>query len=336
MSGRVFHAPLLASHSKFELYSVLERTKNQAATRYPGIKTHREYRSILDDPAVDLVIVNLPDRYHFDWTKTALEAGKHVVVEKPFTMNLTEAQSLHDLARSKNKQLFVFQNRRWDSDYLTVQRLITEGRLGKVVEFEAHFDRFRPKPTPNTWKEKKDLGTGLLYNLGAHLIDQALVLFGLPDEVFADLSIMRSNSQVCDYVTITMFYPDKRAILRSSYMVNAHPAKFMVHGDQGSFIKSGQDPQEERLNAGWEGHHPELGIEPQSSWGQLYLANNQHAEIVPSETGNYLQFYDGVASDILEQTKSGVDSSAGVAVMCIIEAAEKSQLSRSRVKIVLP
>ncbi|MCD6347751.1 MAG: Gfo/Idh/MocA family oxidoreductase [Bacteroidales bacterium] len=335
MSGRVFHAPLISSHSGFELYSILERTRNLSKATYPKVKTVQLFDELLNDPMVELIIVNVPDHLHFEFTETALLAGKHVIVEKPFTIDLPSAIKLRDLAREKNLHLFVFQNRRWDSDFLTIKKLLQSGRLGRIAEFEAHYDRFRPVPTPNTWKEDKNHGTGLLYNLGAHLIDQTLVLFGLPDAVYADLDTLRQHSNVTDYFTLILYYKDMRAILRSSYLVKEQVAKYIIHGDNGSFIKKGQDPQEERLNSGWKGDDPDIGAEPASSCGLLYQddSTNNYPEEIKSLTGNYMQFYDEVYQTMRSNFSGAVTADDGVRVMQIIDAAIRSNEQNTTINL---
>ncbi|MBT3243264.1 MAG: Gfo/Idh/MocA family oxidoreductase [Bacteroidetes bacterium] len=335
MSGRVFHAPLLTSHYGFELYSVLERSKNICQNNYPAIKRVKQFDELIKDPLVEIIIINIPDHLHAEFTEAALLAGKHVVVEKPFTLDVASAIRLNKIASERNLHIFVFQNRRWDSDFLTIRSLIESGRLGRIVEFEAHFDRFRPEPTPNTWKEDEKLGTGILYNLGAHLIDQALVLFGLPDAVYADLDIIRSNSKLTDYFTLILYYKRKRAVLRSSYVVKEHPAKYLIHGDLGSFIKSGQDPQEERLNNGWNGDIELIGKEPEKNWGRLYIESNLsgHPEVIKSVPGRYMSFYDEVYKTMRSDFTGAVMAEDGIRVIQIIEAAIQSNKSGTRINI---
>ncbi len=333
MSGRIFHAPLISNHSGFELYGVLERTGNHAAQHYPGIHTFRKYKDLLADSNIDLVVVNVPNHLHVEFCKAAIEAKKDVLVEKPFTLTLAEAIALRDLAKYHNKRLYVFQNRRWDSDFLSIQKLIASEKLGEIVEFEAHFDRFRPIPTTGTWKEDETLGTGLLYNLGAHLIDQALVLFGLPDEVFADLGTLRPGSKICDYFTLILYYQKKRAVLRSSYVVKHHPAKYLIHGTQGSFIKPGQDPQEARLDAGWPADHPDIGMEAEADWGSLFIDDREGSEVLHSQKGNYLQFYDTLQQDLWGQSTQAVTADEGLKVMQVIETARISQEKGKRIKL---
>jgi len=334
MSGQVFHAPLIDVHPGFELKSVLERTHNNAEKIYPGIKPVRSFDQLLADPDIDLVIVNLPDHLHYDFSKKALEAGKNIVVEKPFTISVKEGQELIDLAAANSLGLFVYQNRRWDSDFLTVKKLIGSGKLGRIVEFEAHFDRFRPDPPRGTWKEDEKLGTGLIYNLGSHLIDQALVLFGWPDAVFADIQKFRKGSGINDYFNIILFYPGLRAILRSSYIVKKETAKFTIHGDKGTFLKSGTDPQEARLKEGWKADDPALGVEDESDWGSLYTEKTgPEGELIKSEKGNYLEFYDGVYNEMTGTPLSAVSGTEGLSVIRVIEAAIESSARGCKINL---
>ena len=325
MSGRVFHGPLIDAHPKFELSAVLERKHDYAKVSYPGVKTYRKLEDLLNDTELDLIVVNVPDHLHFEFCNSALLAGKNIVVEKPFTMNVEEGQELVSLAKKLKLGLFVFQNRRWDSDFLTIQNIIESGKLGRVVEFEAHFDRFRPDPPTGTWKEDEKLGPGLLYNLGAHLIDQALVLFGWPEAIYADIQKLRKNTGIIDYFNLSLYYPKMTAILRSSYLVRKEVAKYIIHGDQGTCIKSGSDPQEENLKQGWKADNPELGIEAQENWGNIYSTSNiPHGEIIESNHGNYLKFYDGVLDELNGRSNAAVGAEEGLNVIKIIEAAIES------------
>jgi len=325
MSGRIFHGPLIKAHPGFIFSAVLERNGNKAAQQYPEIKTFRTLPELLDDLEIDLIVVNVPDHLHGPFCKAALEAGKHVIIEKPFTITASEGQKLLELATELKLGLFVFQNRRWDSDFLTIQKILKSEQLGKVVEYEAHFDRFRPEPPKETWKEDEKLGPGLLYNLGAHLIDQALVLFGWPDSVYADIQTLRKNSKIIDYFNLTLYYPGLRVILRSSYLVRQAVAKYIIHGVEGSFIKSGCDPQEENLNQGWKADHPDIGMEASSDWGKLYTTDNEsEGLIIESIPGNYLKFYDAVYEELTSHNKVAVSAEEGLNVIKIIEAAIRS------------
>src|SRR3546814_641054 len=219
MSGRVFHGPLLKTNPNFKVVSVIQRTPRGAEEYFTGCRTVKKFSGLTSDPEIELVIVNTPDQTHYDYTKEALEAGKHVIVEKPFTMTVAEGEELVALAEKKGLILSVFHNRRWDGGALTVREILKKGYLGRIVEFESHYDRFRNFIQENTWKEDKKAGTGTLYNLGSHQIDEALFLFGMPDGVWADLRVMRTGGKVVDYFNILLRYPDKSVILRCSYLV---------------------------------------------------------------------------------------------------------------------
>jgi predicted dehydrogenase len=210
---------------------------------------------------------------------------------------------------------------------------LKSGKLGRIVEFEAHYDRYRPIPPTNTWKEDEKIGPGLLYNLGAHLIDQALVLFGRPVSVFADLDIMRSKGKIIDYFNIILFYPNHRAILKSSYLAKEPAFKYMIQGENGSFFKSGSDPQEERLDKGWKADDVRIGKEDESIWGRLFLADQEEPQKLQSENGNYLGFYDDVWKAIHGESNNAVRASEGLEVIEIIEASIKSNNIGSKIKL---
>ena len=247
MSGWVFHAPFIHLHDGFELYAVFERTKNLAAEKYPGIKTFRSLEDMLADEAIELVIVNTPNYTHYEFARLALLAGKHVVIEKPFTNTVAEAEELIALAAKQNKKISVYQNRRWDSDFKTVQKVVHENLLGEIVEAEIHFDRFNEALSYKLHKETPGPGAGILPDLGPHLIDQALQLFGMPEAVFADAINMRSISQVEDYMELLLFYKNLRVRLKGSYLVREALPAYIFHGTKGSFIKPRADVQETDL-----------------------------------------------------------------------------------------
>jgi predicted dehydrogenase len=264
MSGWVFHAPFLNINPGFNLYAVWERTKNLAVEKYPSIKTYRTLEDMLADNSVELVIVNTPNNTHYEYAKKALNAGKHVVVEKPFTVTVKEGKELIELAKKQNKKLSVYQNRRYDSDYKTIKRVIQQNLLGDLVEVEMHFDRFKEVISPKVHKEIPGPGTGSLYDLGSHLIDQALQLFGMPEKIFADIQCVRPVSQVDDYFELLLFYKKLRVRLKSSYTVREALPGYIFHGLKGSFIKPKTDVQEEMLQAGKIPGSSDWGTEPES------------------------------------------------------------------------
>jgi len=300
MSGAVFHGPSLKANPNFEIKAILERSKNLSDKLYPEATIVREYTDILRDDTIDLVVVNTPDYLHYDMCKQALLAGKHVVVEKPFTQTVEQANELISIAQKMGLVLTVYQNRRWDGDFLTVKKILKEGLLGRVVEFESHFDRYRNFIQPDTWKEEGIDRVGVLYNLGSHMVDQVLCLFGFPESVTAHLSTLRTGGRVPDYYDIRLQYDGFAALLKSSYLVREPGPRYSVHGTLGSFQKWGIDPQEEALKAGELPVGEEWGKETEAAWGLVHTEKDgeiirKKLETVP---GNYGLFYANVCDAI--------------------------------------
>jgi scyllo-inositol 2-dehydrogenase (NADP+) len=334
MSGLVFHAPLLHVNAGFELTKVVERSFKGSKERYPYVRVVRSYEELLEDEKLELIVVNTPDATHFEYCKLAIEAGKHVVVEKPFTMKSDEASALIELARKYQRVLSVFQNRRWDGDYLTVKKVIQDKILGRLVSFESHFDRYRNFIQPNTWKEEPNAGAEIVYNLGAHMIDQTYDLFGMPKSVSTDIGVQRTNGKVDDFYNIIMRYDDVYANLKASYLVREEGPRYIVHGTEGSFLKWGLDPQEADLKAGKYPDAPAWGAEPKKLWGKLNTETNGlhftgRIETIP---GNYLRYYDNIYTVIRDGKELIVKPEQSLDVMRIIEAAIDSNKSGNAVK----
>lgn len=330
MSGWVFHGPFIDLHPDFNLYAVFERTKNLAQKKYPKIKTFRSLEEILEDESIDLVVVNTPNITHFDFTKKCLEAGKHVVVEKPFTVTSAEAEMLIALAKKKNVKLSVFHNRRWDSDFLTVKKVIAQGVLGDIVEAELHYDRFDPELSYKTHKETPTEGVGSLYDLGSHIIDQALQLFGMPKGVFANLDTFRKDSKVADYFDVKFYYNSHYVTLKSSYFVREQLPAYSIHGTKGSFIKSKADIQETELQKDLKPTHANWGIEPESEKGILHILVNGEFKksFVNTEQGNYMKYYENIADAILRNKPLAVTAEEATNVIKIIEVAMQSNAEK--------
>lgn len=334
MSGKVFHAPLLEAHRGFELKTIVERSKNEAAPLYPKAMIVHSIDELLNDPEIELVVVNTPDHTHGEIAHKALMADKHVIVEKPFCLSTTECSDLLDLAIRKNKLLSVFQNRRWDGDFLTVKNIIDKGLLGRLVEYESHFDRFR-NYIQKSWKEDASVGTGTLFNLGSHLIDQALVLFGLPEYVYADIRVFRTGGEVDDYFDLNLYYPDLKVTLKATYLAKAPGAKYHLNGETGSFVKFGLDPQEDALKSGIIPGKAGWGKEPKKYWGTIYTDSDGKTEEKKVETvpGNYLAYYDNIYGVLTHQEELKVKPEEAISVIRIIEAAYESSQSGKKVKI---
>jgi predicted dehydrogenase len=321
MSGLVFHGPLLKVNQGFEVVSVLERTKNISGKMFPEVNIVRSYNEILENPEIELVIVNTPDQFHFEMVKAALQSGKHVVVEKPITQKSEEAEELIQLANEKRLIFTVFQNRRWDGDFRTVQKVLAENKLGRLIEFESHYDRYRTFITPNTWKEQADEYGGVLYNLGSHMVDQVFVLFGKPNSVSANLKIARKGGEVTDYYDIRLEYEGFSAILKCSYLVKNPGPRYSIYGEYGTFHKFGIDPQEELLKAGNLPVGDNWGTEPESDWGTLLYEKNgaDFKEKIETLPGDYNIFYNNVYDAIRNGTEIHVKPEETVEVLKIIE-----------------
>jgi scyllo-inositol 2-dehydrogenase (NADP+) len=325
MSGKVFHAPFIEFHDGFELVGSWERSKKLIQQDYPNVKSYATLEEVLQDD-IDLVIVNTPVETHFEYAKKVLLAGKHAVVEKAFTTTVAEAQELVNLAKEKGLKLSVFQNRRWDSDFKTVQQVVFDKVLGELVEAEFHFDRYNPLLSVKGHKETANSGAGILKDLGPHLIDQALYLFGMPKAVFADIRVTREHSLVDDYIDILFYYSDFRVRLKAGFFVREANPAYVIHGKKGSFLKSRGDVQEDELKLGKKPNGTSWGKEAEGNEGLLHTAIGDKIikEKIPTLQGNYYGFFEGVYQSIINDKKEPVTANEGLNVMRIIEAAIES------------
>lgn len=326
MSGKVFHAPFISMHPGFQLMGAWERSKKNIQENYPETRSYQTLEELLADETIDLVIVNTPTYSHYEYAKKALLAGKHIVVEKAFTTTVDEAIELKALAEKQHKKIAVFQNRRWDSDFKTVQKIITEGSLGEINEVEIHFDRYNLALSPKQHKEVPGPGAGILKDLGPHLIDQALCLFGMPQSLFADIRITRKESSVDDWFDILLYYPTCRVRLKAGYIVREPLPSYIVHGTKGSFLKSRADIQEPNLLANMKPNLTDWGTEPVSEQGLLHIEKDGTfiRERIPTLQGNYYDYYDGVHKGLTQDLPMPVTANDGINVMRIIEAAIES------------
>jgi scyllo-inositol 2-dehydrogenase (NADP+) len=326
--GRIYNAPIISSVAGYNISKILtSNPENVAAAQkdFPKATVVSEFTEILNDPEITLTVITVPNHLHFAYASKALKAGKHVLVEKPFTPSLAEADELIALAEEKNLILSINHNRRWDSDFRTVQKIVKAQQLGKIVSFEAHFDRFRDQ-VKNSWKEEKEIpGSGILYDLGSHLIDQALSLFGPPKELFAHLEMQREKATVPDHFQLILFYPQLKVTLQAGMLVKQKGPTYSLYGTQGSFIKYGVDPQEAALKKGDRpADSTAWGKEPEQDYGQLDLITGSETIRVPSETGDYRKVYTGLRDAILKGTPAPVTPQQARDVIKVIELAVKS------------
>ncbi|HMO60537.1 MAG TPA: Gfo/Idh/MocA family oxidoreductase [Ferruginibacter sp.] len=330
MSGRVFHAPFIHLHPGFHLTGSWERSTQSIKKVYPGTTSYPSLEAVLADDAVQLVVVNTPTCTHYGYAKQALAAGKDVIVEKAFTTTVAEAKELHALAEKLGRKISVFQNRRWDSDFKTVLQVKQQHLLGDIIDAEIHFDRYKAELSPKLHKEIPQPGAGTLNDLGPHVIDQALCLFGLPQAVFADIRTTRPQSQVDDWFDIQLFYPSLRVRLRAGLLMREPSAGFILHGTRGSFIKSRADVQETQLQAGKLPCTANWGTEPETESGLLHteIDGKIIRQTIPTLQGNYYDYYDAVQQAITQNIAMPVTALDGIRVMSIIEAAQNSSRAK--------
>ena len=327
-ASKTFHAPLIAGTPGMALAAVSSSDATKVHADWPGVPVVSEPKHLFNDPNIDLIVIPTPNDTHFPLAKAALEAGKHVVVDKPFTVTLSQARELDALAKSLGRLLSVFHNRRWDSDFLTVKALLSEGTLGEITFFESHFDRFRPQ-VRNRWREQAGPGSGIWYDLAPHLLDQAVNLFGLPVSMTVDLAQLRPGAQTTDYFHAVLSYPQRRIVLHGTMVAAAESARYILHGTRGSYVKFGLDPQEERLKNG-----ERL---PQEDWGYDMrdgVVTKVEGETLVEETlltspGNYPAYYAAVRDALNGTGENPVPASQAIQIMELIELGIESAKHRA-------
>ncbi|NQU03390.1 MAG: Gfo/Idh/MocA family oxidoreductase [Syntrophaceae bacterium] len=372
LSGRVFHAPSLHTNPNFTLYKVVERHREDSKKIYPYLAVVKDWHELLTDPAIDLVVVATPNILHYPMVKECIQAGKHVVVEKPFTVSTAQADELIKLAESCDRKIFVYHNRRWDGDFLTVKKVLKSNILGNLTTYEAHFDRYRPDLIPGAWREEDQRGSGILYDLGSHLIHQALHLFGIPFKIRAIITSKRKGNKVDDCFDLIFTYqglklPAKscgesptakenvdfirsltppqatgnalavqfKAILKADMLVKEEGPRFMIEGERGSFAKYGTDPQEEALKKGIMPDRNGWGKESPEIRGTIiyaYKGLNIEGKI-ETEAGRYQEFYNNVSAVLAKGHEMAVKPIEARNVIRMIELAFESSKTRSEITV---
>jgi len=336
MAGQAFHAPVIRGVQGMELACILERQGSKAKEKYPDVRVARTLDEMFSDETIALCVIATSNDSHFALAKACLEAGRHVVVDKPFTPTMAEAEQLVRLAADRKLLITVYQDRRWDGDFETVKNLLKSGALGAVVEYEARYDRFRPQPRANVWRERPGFpAAGVLWDLGPHLIDQALVLFGEPETVWATAFRQRQNSTMDDSFDVHMEYPYLRTTLRARILAYALSHHFLIHGTEGSFVKYGMDPQEDILRSENCPDGPDWGAdwgeEPEERWGTLSRVDEPIRK-VKTERGDYRGFYANVRDAIEKGSPLDVTSEQALRTMRGILLAHKSSREGRRVR----
>jgi scyllo-inositol 2-dehydrogenase (NADP+) len=330
LGGMAFHAPLVDAVPELELVAIATSRGGEVHARYPQVRVSSP-EALIGDPDIALVVISTPNDSHYPLARAALEAGKHVVIDKPFTNHVVEGEALVSLAARKRLVLSAFHNRRWDADFLTVKKLLAGGRLGEVMLAELRWDRFRPEVT-TAWRDVPEAGSGILADLGPHLLDQALQLFGMPEALTADIAVQRDDARTDDYYEITLHYGQRRVIVSSSRLVIAARPRFALHGKAGNFVKYGLDPQEPWMRAGRSAAEAGYGVEDPAQYGMLTLADGTR-EAVPSEVGDYRRYYSGIGQAIASGAAAPVTAEDAVTGLRLIELARESAREGKRLTL---
>ena len=299
ISAKVFHIPFINASPKYEWLSITDRSGVKARKDHPQVKSFTTIDDMLKDDELELVVITTPNETHFPFAVKCLEAGKHVVLEKPFTITSKEARLLVELASGPGKILSVYQNRRYVSDFLTIKKLLAEKLLGEIHEFEAHYDRYRAEARPGAWREDAKPGSGIFYDLAPHLVDQVFCLFGLPVAVTADIRRQRPHAKVDDYFNLWLDYPFGKVILHAGMLIREPGPRYMIHGTTGSFIKYGEDVQEAKLRAGNLPQGEDWGQEPEAFFGLLHTEKGKL--YYPSLKGDYGLYYANLYETIINK-----------------------------------
>jgi predicted dehydrogenase len=331
LAGRAFHAPVIRAVPGLHLAAIVQRTGNEAAEKYPDVRIVRSLDELLAIREIRLVVIATPNDTHAQFAAQCLAGGRDVVVDKPFTTTVEEAKALVEFAKAEGRLITVYQNRRYDGDFQAMRKLVAEGTLGRIVRFETHYDRYRPQLKPVAWRETTRPGSGILFDLAPHLIDHALVLFGLPEAVTADVRIERENAVADDAFDIMFHYPGAlRAVLKSSILVAAPRPHFVLLGTEGSFVKQTTDPQENNLRHGNIPKDGPWGAEPEENWGLLTIPEGDKfaQRRIPSLNSDFRDYYANLRDALLGKAAPAVTTEWAVNVMRLLEMARESSERR--------
>lgn len=336
LAGRSFHAPVIRAVPGLRLAAILQRSGNEAAEQYPDVRVVRTLDELLSISEIRLVVIATPNDSHYPLAHQCLAAGRDVLVDKPFTITLEEAVALVRSAKQLGRLITVYQNRRYDGDFQAIVQLVSSGVLGRIVHFESNYDRFRPQLRPGSWRERSGPGTGTFFDLAPHLIDHALLLFGMPEALTADIRIEREAAVSDDAFDLAFHYRGgMRADLRSSILAAATRPRFLLHGTLGSFVKQSFDPQESNLRCGYIPTDTAWGAEPEENWGVLMISENGTLtqRRVASANCDYRDFYANLRDAILGKAALAVAPEWALDVMRLLELARQSSDERRTVSL---
>jgi predicted dehydrogenase len=320
-AGKTFHAPLIQSVTGLQLTIVGSSKRETVLADLPGVTVCSDVEEVATHPEVDLLVIASPNESHYSLAATALRAGKHVVVDKPFTVKVGDARSLVQLAEERGQLLSVFHNRRWDSEVLATKAIVESGVLGEISHFETHIDRFRPQ-VRQRWREQTGPGAGLWFDLGPHLIDQAVQLFGLPQTICASFAVLRKGGETDDWAHVQLNYRSLRVILHTSLLVSGGVPRSVLHGTLGSWAKFGADVQEKQLAAGIEPGSPGFGHDPDP--GILYEGATGKQTKIPAPIANQAEYYVGIRETLWSRQPNPVPPQQASAVMSILDTSFQS------------
>lgn len=327
LAGRAFHAPVITRVPGLHLAAIVQRSGEQAAQAYPGTRIVRGFDELLAIPEIRLIVIATPNHTHYDFARRALLAGRDVLVDKPFATSVAEAVELVQLAKDAGRVITVYQNRRYDGDFAAIRDIVAAGTLGRMVNFETHYDRFRPNIKAGVWREQIGAGNGIWFDIGPHLVDHAMVLFGEPESVTADIRMMRDGAVADDCFDVILHYPDKlRATLSSSILAAATRPRFVLQASHGTLVKQSFDPQEIRLRAGTVAAEGSWGAEPEENWAVLTTPDGEgfKARRIPGAPCDYRNFYANLRDALLGREEIAVGPQAALNVMQVLELARES------------
>ena len=331
LAGRAFHAPVIRAVPGLRLGAILQRSGNEAAEKYPDVRIVRSMEELLAIQEIRLIVIATPNDTHYDFARCALEAGRDVLVDKPFATTVEEAAELIRLAKKLGRTITVYHNRRFDGDFVAVRQLVAAGTPGRIVRFETNYDRFRPTLKPGAWRETTRPGAGILFDIAPHLIDHALLLFGLPEAVTADVRAEREGAIADDAFDIMLHYRDSfRAVLRSSILAATGRPRFLLHGTHGAFVKQPFDPQESNLRHDRIPQDGSWGAEPEENWGVLTVPEGEGftERRIPSASCDYRDFYANLRDSLLGKVCLEVSPEWALNVMHLLALARESSVKR--------